>query len=109
MSERNGTHTRRATASSHTPGALVTHSRPWSLVGRCAHLMSTGTRQSRGRSRADSLRALSRVTARLRPYCRESHAAGSPARRVTTDSTPPLPHATSKHTTPQQAPHTTRV
>ena len=48
---------------------------------------STCTRQSRGRSRAGSLRGLSRVTARLHPHCRESHAAGSAARRVTTDFT----------------------
>ena len=105
MSERSGTRTRRATASSHTPSALVTHSRPWSLVGRCGLLMSTGTRQSRVGGRADSLRDLSRVTTRLHPHCRKSHAAGSAARRVTTDSARALRHATATHTPPQQAPH----
>ena len=47
---------------------------------------TTGTWQSGGVSRADSLRDTSRVTARLSPHCRESHAAGSAARRVSTDS-----------------------
>ena len=37
-------------------------------------------------SRADNPRDTSRVTARLSPHCRESHAAGSAARRVSTDS-----------------------
>ena len=47
-------------------------------------MIHPGPWQSRGGSRADSLRDTSRVTARLSPHCRKSHVAGSAARRVTT-------------------------
>ena len=87
-----GPATRRAAASSHTPQVHWRHI-PQMYCCRAlwpiAKISSTCTCtwQSRGRGRAGSLRGTPQATTRLHPHCRKSHAAGSAARRLTSDST----------------------